>query len=104
SQDKTGRSEDCLSPSQMGEFRSAGFGREAQGTPCDSKGQVVGCLFLWFVSFGQAKEMNASVRRRAHQKQSARKRTIARQDQKARASRRIGLQAISPRYPTNPVA
>ncbi len=39
--------------------------REAQGTPCDSKGQVVGGPFLWFVSFGQAKEMNVGALHRA---------------------------------------
>ena len=42
--------------------------REAQGTPCFSKGQVVGGPFLCLLSFGQAKERRASVRRRARQK------------------------------------
>jgi hypothetical protein len=55
----------------MGEFRSAGFGREAQGTPCGSKGQVVGGLFLCLLSFGQAKEGRAGALSTAHQKYRA---------------------------------
>jgi len=74
-------------------------GREAQGTPCVSKGQVVGGLFLWFVSFGQAKEMNAGVRRRAHQKHPVRQRE---QNQGCAPPSAVPFRAASPRPPETP--
>jgi hypothetical protein len=46
------------------------LGREAQGTPSAKlMGQVAGWPFLWFVSFGHAKEMIPTAVREPHQNQ-----------------------------------
>jgi hypothetical protein len=38
-------------------FRDVCFLQAAQGNPLKAD-QVIGCLFFWFVFFGQAKKMN----------------------------------------------
>ncbi|MGB5453858.1 MAG: hypothetical protein WBN00_17345, partial [Sedimenticolaceae bacterium] len=53
---KTDQREDCLSPSKMGEFRSAGFGRGAQGSRREALTKPWGAVSFGYFSLRHSKE------------------------------------------------